>query len=202
MSRQKRNAMMWKCMVIYVIALLAILLVACVRKEGQKVGVPRPMAYPRVERSYDTVYSCVYAPLNIELNRNAKVERTDSAADAGGFRAAYPRYGAELLCGYNRVGDAKKLKELLALRLERVALDLGNKEPDVFLHDYPEGGSATVFYSLRDCLTPVHFIATDSVGYVVSGTVVLDRISNFDSIALVLDYLSYDVAHLVKNLNL
>ena len=186
MSRQKRNAMMWKCMVIYVIALLAILLVACVRKEGQKVGVPRPVAYPRVERSYDTVYSCVYAPLNIELNRNAKVER----------------YGAELLCGYNRVGDAKKLKELLALRLERVALDLGNKEPDVFRHDYPEGGSATVFYSLRDCLTPVHFIATDSVGLVVSGTVVLDRISNFDSIALVLDYLSYDVAHLVKNLNL
>ena len=96
MSRQKRNAMMWKCMVIYVIALLAILLVACVRKGGQKVGVPRPVAYPRVERSYDTVYSCVYAPLNIELNRNAKVERTDSAADAGGFRAAYPRYGAEL----------------------------------------------------------------------------------------------------------
>ena len=88
------------------------------------------------------------------------------------------------------------------MRLERVALDLGNKEPDVFLHDYPEGGSATVFYSLRDCLTPVHFIATDSVGYVVSGTVVLDRISNFDSIAPVLDYLSYDVAHLVKNLNL
>lgn len=202
MSRQKRNAMMWKCMVIYVIALLAILLVACVRKEGQKVGVPRPMAYPRVERSYDTVYSCVYAPLNIELNRNVEVVRTDSAADAGGFRAAYPHYGAELLCSYHRTGNAAQLKQLLARRMERVALDLGNKKPDVFRHDYSDGGSATVFYSLRDCVTPVHFVATDSVDYVVSGTVVLDRISNFDSIAPVLDYLSFDVAHLVKNLNL
>ncbi len=200
MSRRKRTVMMWRCMVIYVIALLAILLVACSQRE--KVGVPRPVAYPRIERSYDTTYTCVYAPLNIEMNRNVEVERTDSAADAGGFRAAYPHYGAELLCSYHRTGNAAQLKQLLARRMERVALDLGNKKPDVFRHDYSDGGSATVFYSLRDCVTPVHFVATDSVGYVVSGTVVLDRISNFDSIAPVLDYLSYDVAHLVKNLNL
>lgn len=200
MSRRKRTVMMWRCMVIYVIALLAILLVACAQRE--KVGVPRPVAYPRIERSYDTIYTCVYAPLNIEMNRNVEVVRTDSAADAGGFRAAYPHYGAELLCSYHRTGNAAQLKQLLARRMERVALDLGNKKPDVFRHDYSDGGSATVFYSLRDCVTPVHFVATDSVGYVVSGTVVLDRISNFDSIAPVLDYLSYDVAHLVKNLNL
>ncbi len=200
MSRRKRTVMMWRCMVIYVIALLAILLVACAQRE--KVGVPRPVAYPRIERSYDTTYTCVYAPLNIEMNRNVEVVRTDSAADAGGFRAVYPHYGAELLCSYHRAGNAAQLKQLLARRMERVALDLGNKKPDVFRHDYSDGGSATVFYSLRDCVTPVHFVATDSVGYVVSGTVVLDRISNFDSIAPVLDYLSYDVAHLVKNLNL
>lgn len=200
MSRRKRTVMMWRCMVIYVIALLAILLVACAQRE--KVGVPRPVAYPRIERSYDTTYTCVYAPLNIEMNRNVEVVRTDSSADAGGFRAAYPHYGAELLCSYHRTGNAAQLKQLLARRMERVALDLGNKKPDVFRHDYSDGGSATVFYSLRDCVTPVHFVATDSVGYVVSGTVVLDRISNFDSIAPVLDYLSYDVAHLVKNLNL
>lgn len=200
MSRRKRTVMMWRCMVIYVIALLAILLVACAQRE--KVGVPRPVAYPRIERSYDTTYTCVYAPLNIEMNRNVEVVRTDSAADAGGFRAAYPHYGAELLCSYHRTGNAAQLKQLLARRMERVALDLSNKKPDVFRHDYSDGGSATVFYSLRDCVTPVHFVATDSVDYVVSGTVVLDRISNFDSIAPVLDYLSYDVAHLVKNLNL
>lgn len=180
--------------------LLGFMTGGCGKKSSD--AVPRPVAYPRIERSYDTVYTCVYEPLNIELNGNAEIERLSEENGSGGFRVRYPDYNADLVCSYIRVRGRSDLEKVLAKRMQRVALDMGESVPDVFrFTDLACMNHAVLYYCLRDCVTPVHFIATDSLTQVVSGTVVFDRIENFDSIAPIVDYLCYDMSHLVTHLD-
>ena len=59
---KKGKRHLWKCMAIYVVVLIALSIIAVSCSEKQ-AAVPRPAAYPRVERTYDTTYT-VYATQN------------------------------------------------------------------------------------------------------------------------------------------
>ena len=139
----------------------------------------------------------MFPPLNIMLNKNAEISRND-----GGFCAKYPKYGAALYCSYNKTTGIDDFSETLRKRHERIALDSGSNVPEIYKYKNKEGNySATIYYNLENCVTPVHFIATDSASFIVSGTIVLDNIGNQDSIAPVINYLNDDVSYLVKHLN-
>lgn len=201
----KRERVMWWCLLIYTILLCAICLIACRKGGSESVAVPRPVAYPRIDPAYDTVYTCAEPWLNIELNREADIDTlSGDERGSGGYSVRYARYGATLYCAYTIVPDQESLSSVLARRMERIFLDSGGEgaaADALRLDSRGKHGSGLVFYSLRDCLTPIHFVATDSARCVVSGTVVLDRIYNADSIAPVLDYLNCDIEHLVRNLS-
>lgn len=192
---KKGKRHLWKCMAIYVVVLIALSIIAVSCSEKQ-AAVPRPAAYPRVERTYDTTYTCAYPELNIMLNANAEISGNDS-----GFSVRYAKYGASFFCSYERIGSHDDFIETMLKKEERVAMDSGNHKPDIYRYYNPEGGySASMFYTEENCVTPVHFIATDSLSYIVSGTVVLDNVENYDSIAPIINYLNDDVSYLVKHL--
>lgn len=184
-------------MLVMVVAMLLPML-SCGR-EGNTA--PRPTAYPRLERAYDTVYRCASDIYNIEVNSFANVKVVDEAMNGNGLQVRYDKYGATLYCSYWKSGNADDFVEVLASRMERIRRDCGGANPETYRSSYP-GYSAHVFYTLRDCLTPVHFVATDSVDAIVYGALVLDKIENYDSIYPILDYLSYDINHLIGHLQL
>lgn len=195
MMSRKGERHLWRCMLLY-LAFLIVLCIVAVACSERKVAVPRPTAYPRVMRAYDTTYTCVFPALNIMLNKNAVVSDSD-----GGFSVRYAKYGASLYCSYEGFSCDEDFMKTMDKRIERVALDSGSHKPDIYRYNNPDGGySAKVFYTEENCVTPVHFIATDSLTYIVSGAVVLDNVENYDSIAPIINYLNDDVSYLVKHL--
>ena len=96
---KKGKRHLWKCMAIYVVVLIALSIIAVSCSEKQ-AATPRPAAYPRVERTYDTTYTCAYPELNIMLNANAEISGNDS-----GFSVRYAKYGASFFCSYERIGS-------------------------------------------------------------------------------------------------
>ena len=186
-------------MLAYVTSLIAVGI--WVESCADRKSVPRPAAYPRIERYYDTVYNSADNPLNMEFNKNAEIS-TEKTENGCGYRVRYSRYEATLLCSYQKVNSADDLKRLLALRTERVMLDAGSLKPKIYkIDDSRRSCHAVLFYTYENCLTPIHFIATDSSRYIVSGTALLDKIANQDSIAPVLEYINYDIHHLINRLS-
>lgn len=175
-----------------VVVAMIMLLPSCGGRDN--TSIPRKTAYPRIDRYYDTTYICSYSPLNLYFNENAKIERLPQ----NGFKVRYDKYSATLYCSYWEKLSRQDYVKVLSQRKERIVRDCGDKNPETYVVD--NGNSlATVFYSLRDCLTPVHFLAVDSAN-IVYGVVSLDKMENYDSISPIIDYLCYDVSHLVKHL--
>ena len=197
MDKKRRQHLVWRCLAIYFILLVLVGALACSCSDGGKNPVPRPVAYPRIPRAYDTTYVCADSRVELEFNRNASVTHKGS----GRYAVRYDRYGATLYCSVQTPAGKDAVLSSLQHRMERIALDSGSHTPDFFRSENQKTGvHAVVAYTLRDCPTPLHFVATDSLQWVVAGTVVLDRIEKFGSVAPVIDYLSYDVSHLVKKL--
>ena len=187
----------------YLISVFMVMAMLLPMLSCQRTGnsVPRPTAYPRLERAYDTVYRCATDMYNIEVNSSAKINYAGETVNSCGLQVRYEKYGATLYCDYWKLDNAADFSQTLASRMERIRRDCGDINPETYYRSYV-GYSAHVFYTLRDCLTPVHFIATDSVDAIVYGALVLDKIENYDSIYPVLDYLSYDVNHMIEHLQL
>lgn len=190
MVAERKNRVLFIFSLAIVVVLLSLL--SCGRSRNS--SVPRKMAYPRIDRYYDTTYICAYSPLQLYLNENAIIERPSP----DGFKVRYDKYCATLYCSFWENLSEREYVRVLSQRKERIVRDCGDINPETYVSD--NGNSVTtVFYSLRDCLTPVHFLAVDSVN-IVYGVVSLDKMENYDSISPIIDYLCYDVSHLVKHL--
>lgn len=188
MKAKRKN----RILTVFSLVVAMVLLISCGGRDS--TSIPRKTAYPRIDRLYDTVYTCAYSPLQLYFNENANIERTSN----DGFRVRYDKYSATLYCSYWEKLTQKDYVKVLSQRKERIVRDCGEKNPETYIVD--NGKSlATVFYSLRDCLTPVHFLAEDSVN-IVYGVIYLDKMENYDSISPIIDYLCYDVSYLIKHL--
>ncbi len=186
---------------LFAAALLLLCIVAGSCSYKRAKPVPRPTAYPRIDSRYDTAYTTAFAPCNLQVNRTADVScRGDRRS--GGVTVKYEKYGAILYCSYNIVNSRKQLTDLLHRRAERVMLDSGGDPSSTFrFSDDSRNCHGILALTKQSKVTPIHFIATDSVEAVVSGTVVMGRSSAPDSISPILDYLVYDIEHLINNLN-
>ena len=183
-------------MALYIAFLIAIGVIAISCSE-KRVPVPRPTAYPRIERLYDTAYTCAYRPLNIMLNKNAEI-----TGNANGFRVRYSGYGASIYCSYSNSDNTRDFAETLQKREDRVIMDAGNEKPEVYKLNNDNGKCfSKIYYTLENSITPIHFISTDSISHIVSGTLVIDNATNPDSIAPIVSYLNDDISYLIQHLN-
>lgn len=165
--------------------IVPIMLAACSQRP---VAIPRPEAFPRVE-TYPADYHAVeIPPLTIAVNDSADFKRLSD----DWFNIYYPAYPATVnatILPYS--------PDVIANRLERMNRDLGGSSSTIV--ELPRGFVSVAPTALQ---TPIHFLATDSANWVISGVAVCEfspRTSP-DSVAPIIDALAVDIITLVNNL--
>lgn len=171
-------------------AITAALLLLTAGCGGRPAATPRQHAYPRVNL-YPESYSPVElpaAPVMPLVNDSARIE----ILSPEWFDIIYPAYGVRVNCTLSAYAP-----DVIANRRERMKRNLGGATAEAAY--LPAGIVVVAPGALR---TPVQLLATDSVGWVLSGVAV----SNFppgapaDSVAPVINALAKDLTILVNSL--
>lgn len=182
-------------------ALTATTWLACSCGRERPAPVPRPKAYPRA-----ALYEGAYVPVTVDgfeddtlqLNACAQVSRPRP----GWLDARYPAYGITLNCTMTHPAGAGAMESALANRAERMALNVGGEDAVMQSFTSRSGRYVTVLTSARALRTPVQFIATDSVGFLFTGSAVGDFSAgtDADSVAPVIKAVEADIIHMLKEL--
>lgn len=170
---------------------------------SSETAVPRRTAYPRIEL-YDTSYKMVdELPVELWVNRSADVSRGshDGKSDKNWINVHYPRYGATLYCTYTSL-TTSTASTAIDNRIERMSLNAGDLSTEISRLPLPEGGDATLLVTPESRVTPIQFLATDSVTFMVSGALSFDGRQEVvaDSVRPILDAVKNDVLHALTHL--
>ncbi len=135
---------------------------------GGDTAVPRRDAYPRVQL-YDTVYvNLADIPVTLAVNSGATARVEEKSPSTRWINIDYPRYGAVVRLTLQQLsGDS--LLRAVDNRFQRASLDIGGNTTEVTELTSPAGVSATLMLTPSAAVTPIHFIATDSAGFILSG---------------------------------
>lgn len=175
------------------------------RNAADVAPVPRRHAYPRVEIP-DSVYTDMAAgttTLHIAVSDAATVTlRISDDGNSQFVDAAYPDFNSTIFFTVTPV-DRATAGDVIANRMERIRLNLGSSDAELFEFDSPGGFENKLFVSRGDISTPVQFIATDGNAFVVSGAAFVRDASpaTADSIAPVVDMLRRDILHALKTMH-
>lgn len=174
--------------------LATLLLAGCIGTENRPAAVPRPRAYPRQE-----IYPATYSPsqvgnLTLMTNDSAHIKTDGLWADIN-----YPAYGVTVNCTVTPV-TATTVATVLDNRAERMALNSGGAYGEITRLTTESGASATLLSTPARGLTPLQFIATDSVSYVLSGAATLQGAASPDSIRPIIEAISADLLYLLQKL--
>lgn len=157
--------------------------------------VPRPQAWPRVE-----VYPAAYhQERGLQVNDSAIIEQ---GAKPEFFDIVYPAYGARINLTETRAGSPGELSEAVANRMERMERNAAGQAGELTSLTSDGGFGAIMLVTPAGLMTPVQFLATDSVRTMISGTAVFTRADalNPDSVAPLVRALERDVIHMLKTL--
>lgn len=160
-------------------------LAGCTRRPA---ATPRPQAWPRVE-VYEPTYRIEhFGPLQLAVNDSARVD----SIGPGWFNIVYPAYGITVNC---TLTNADNLHETLANRHDRFHRNLGSRRAQAL--SLPGSELIVAAEALK---TPVQFIQTDSLTYVLSGVAVSNwtESTNPDSVAPQINALAADIAYMLK----
>lgn len=176
-------------------------------KSGEdNTAIPRRHAYPRIEIPIES-YSEVDVDgkgLIIAVNEGAIYERR--AADDGDAKfldVEYPQFNSTIFYTITPV-EQSTIENVIANRLERIRLNLGDADAELLEFDSPQGFENKVFVSHGDISTPVQFISTDGRKVVVSGVAFVKDASaaTADSIAPIVELLRRDIVHALKEISM
>lgn len=175
----------------------AVTVAACSGPDSSGVAVPKRRAYPRIE-PYPEMYEPVPGiPVRFEINSDAGF-RADSSGYL--FDVAYERFGAVLHCTYSPVTRGSAA-HVLDNRYERMDLNLGENTAELLEIGSGRDVNAVILTSPSAEVTPVQFLATDSVSFVLSGALVIERSGTPDSIFPILQSVKRDLVHGLSGLS-
>lgn len=182
-----------------------IVLSACSGGPSQS-PVPRPRAYARIplyEARYAAPADCL--PLAFEANAAATMRRlpTDSP-HAVWVDIRYPAYRGVLHVTFTRAADSARRADVIANRLERIALNLGDVAAEQLSLEAPSGYVTSLMRARGASPVPLQFISASTAAadvWVVSGSFEFDRLpSAVDSVKPVVDAVEADIIHAATNL--
>lgn len=137
---------------------------------GNQAPVPRRVAYPRVEL-YDSTYVNVTGlPVMFAVNSSTGVKINEKSADTYWINIDYFRYGATVRLTLQML-PKQEIAAAIANRMERAMLDTGGYPTELTELTSPSGVASTIMLTPSATVTPLHFIATDSATFVLSGAV-------------------------------
>lgn len=174
----------------------------CTNKENP---IPRRTAYPRVNLC-DTVYvKSSLLPVNFEINAEAIASEDSSNNTNDGSKwinVFYPKYNATLYYTYTPV-TSSTIDDVIDNRIERISLNIGSLTSEMTEMNTPSGVIAKIISTPTSEVTPLQFIATNNLSWVISGAFCFNETTNIstDSISPILKAVNNDLFHTIKNLN-
>lgn len=201
-SKAKMPLYIGMAVAVIFIAAIAIFLSKCTT---DNFIIPKPIAFFRIE-PYDTTYTAFTGlPLNIEVNSSAIPKFSNDSSNISNnkwINIYYPRYDATIYCSYIPITPST-LQKHINNRMERISRNANTEVPrNVVFEDLSRHMSASLFFTSAESISPLQFIATDSVNYMFSGAVYFTNKVKSDSISPVIDYLTDDVIHMLQNLKI
>lgn len=167
--------------------------------------MPKPRAYPRVERATELVTEYKLKNISFQYPTDAKfVEQYSEKKNALWFNMEYPKFEAKLYCTFLE-GEKRDIEKSLDdnARLIGQALSMSSHtkmHEEAFLND--ENSVFGRLYSFNgNAINPFQFYLTDSTNYFLRGALYYDTEVKDDSIALITESLKDDIVKLMETFN-
>ena len=176
---------------------MCLLMVSC-RNES----VPRPTGYFRID-SYPAQYTATpLGNISLHINDSAQCITPDVITDKGvhWLNVVYPRYNATLYLSY--IPLKENLDRLMAESIELVyRQNVNTEQVEAIVYENSEAQIyATLFSLSAESATPIQFVATDSIQYLLRGALYFDNPVKNDSVAPSILYLEEDIIYLIENI--
>lgn len=179
-----------------VLVMLAVAMAGC---SGGDTSIPKPTAFPRVavfEKNYSAVDSL---PLRFEVNNATTVKRPRPLW----LNIEYQPYGATVFITLTQAGTSE-IAGVLDNRHERMMLNVNDKATANSTKIDNGSFTSILIRSSETVATPLQFISTDRLKWVVSGTVFFNDVSpgaSIDSLAPMVATIERDLLHALKTLD-
>ena len=184
--------------------LIAIIVGGFSNCDGNKAGtaIPRRHAYPRIELPQENYHDITVGCNELHISVNEVATYNRRVADDGEtcfIDVSYPKLSSTIFYTITPVDDAT-IEDVIANRLERIRLNLGDSDAELIEFNSTEGFENKVLVSHGNISTPVQFISTDGENVVVSGVAFIKDASpaTADSIAPIVDVIRRDIVHSLK----
>lgn len=194
-SRGMNKIFVWLRITVIMCAVL--LLASC-----QQRATPRPDGYFRIEpypASY-TPYRLGTITLHVNDSAQCVVAKGGEQRGAHWLNVVYPRYHATIYLSYIPLeGDIERLMgESIDLVYRQNVI---TEQVEAVAYEDVERGLYATLYSLSpESATPLQFIATDSVAYLLRGALYFDAPVKTDSVAPSLHYIEADIMQMVESI--
>lgn len=173
---------------------------ACGRSDGNPV--PRPVAYPRIERytaQYDTINAGKVA---LPVNAFATTDIRQKDRQNTWINVGYPRYRATLRYTLSRL-KGEELSRAIENRLTRMSLNAGGNMTEIIELQSLDGIKSTILVTPGAVVTPVQILSTDSTGIMLSGVLEINSTTATPEeispvVAAVKDDLLYTAKHISR----
>lgn len=177
----------------------------CSRSDSETEAIPRPQAFPRMQL-YDTIYVSSDLPAGFEINRSASVRHhSQDSGDSGSaplwIDIAYPAYGATVSCTFIPVVREDKRENVIANRLQRMSLNIGENFAEQTEMSSPGGYSTIILDTRGSSVTPLQFLSSGRE-WIISGAMYFSRDSiTTDSVRPAIEAVKNDLIHAARRLH-
>lgn len=163
--------------------------------------VPRRHSYPRIELYPESFIEKKCGDLLFDINSSAVVT-LDSVSETGArwLTLSYPAYRCEVYLTVSSIGK-KSLSDVYRNRLDRIVRDTPYGTPTPLPVATP-GFSSLLFYTPESIL-PLHFLSTDSVSVMLSGSVIFPALPagfSLDSVKPAMEAVKADMIALLESI--
>lgn len=186
---------------IYVACLLCVivLLTAC-----RQQPVPRPDGYFRIDAYPDVWRTDTLGGISLQVNDSSRsVVQPDATEGVMWCNVVYPRYNATIYLSYIPVADKGELASLLAESRDLVyRQSVGTAAVTAVEYEDASRPLYAILYRLSaGSATPLQFVATDSLRYLLRGALYYDVMPlRIDSVAPTLEYMEADMARMIESI--
>lgn len=183
-----------KIHVIAVMTLAAVLTFGCSRNSDSPI--PKRTAYPRLYLYPDSTVRATLDGLAFDIKAAADTMRSRE----GWLDIAYPRYNAVIHLSVRHISSADDLNDAVANRMQRIGLNLG--ERDAIVSDFvnPDGFTCRTVTSTDGAPVPVQFLAYSAERLLSGAATIHGPAAPADSIAPTVRVLAADIDILLESL--
>lgn len=184
---------------LYLIASIAIILLLTACREQ---ATPRPNGYFRID-AYPACYHIdTLGNVSLQVNDSAlcMTPSTHTADGVEWLNITYPRYRATIYLSYIPLAD--NLERLMAESIELVyRQNVNTQQVEAIAYENSDAQLYATLYTLSaQSATPIQFIATDSLRYLLRGALYFDNPVKADSVAPALQYIETDIMQMIESI--